>query len=374
MPRRSQASTSAVQPSKGRKTTFGDDDDDVVEDVPQRDLPAEPDVEDSEDEDDAPEAVGTSASKIAEDEARQRKENADLAKRQAARIRLQKIQAIKLAQKKKGKQPMQQPETDTGDSDDDDAETRRLKARMARAMDEGSGDSEASLHTDSDEGSFHTDDSDEDEPEDDSEHVSDDSDSSETLHEGPLSANDIKMRALMDQAMAAADRRAGIAQPKTKSQSKGKAKATEATQAAEAVDEEAMWDMTPGFGPKPLSTAVLAAAEKAETEAALQKQRKKEEAMARREAEERAGRKKQKYKRAQNDTKRLKNGTIVQLLPPRHEETSSLPPMVGPSRPSKASSSSSSRDKFLRTAMKRSGQMPGSSPLNGRKRIIMRPS
>ena len=288
--------------------------------------------------------------------------SAELAKRQAARIRLQKVQALKDAHDKlkgKGKAVLQQPVAprrsrrlsatvnDEAGSGEEDAETRRLRARMEKAMDDGSGDSEdddedaasddealndddieedeeedGSFHTESegDEASFHT----EDDDKDDGAEVDDgdESDDSETLKEGPLTAQDIKMRALMDKAMAAADERAGLVTPKSASgsskpvqdgsdQRKGKGKAVEAhasdlVQGSGAVDDDTMWDMTPGFGPKPLSPAMLAAAEAAEQEAKAKRQRQKEAAVERREAEDRAQRKKRrKVRQAEEVTRRL---------------------------------------------------------------------
>ena len=258
----------------------------------------------------------------------------DKAKKDAARLRSQRVEAIKRTKKATNEGPSHPKSRQkaqgatsglSGQSlDDEDPEQRRLRFRMERAMEDGSGDSEDSGSDDNEDGdldeneedgseeddegdmgSFHTesegDDDDMEEDEDDSE--------SEELVDGPLSGQDRRMRALMDQAMAAADKRAGIVHlsksPKASSSnlkaSLGSAsstvKDTQTDRNPVDVEEETMWDLSTGVGNvKPLSAAVLAAAAKAEQEDAA-RARAKENTEAQKRAREIAGTKRQKKRR-----------------------------------------------------------------------------
>jgi hypothetical protein len=125
----------------------------------------------------------------------------------------------------------------------------------------------------------------------------DDDDDSETLEEGPIDDATRRLRERMQEAMEAAERRAGLASApkagKTESKSKGILKnssASDSTSAAvaegskkrkvaaveETADDEENWDMSAGVGDGPgfLSAAALRAAEKSHQERKARKQAK----------------------------------------------------------------------------------------------------
>ena len=245
-----------------------------------------------------------------------------------------------------------------GDEEDDgkeDAETRKLRARMEKAMEDGEGDSEDdSLHTipgsdggpeddedddedeDEDGESFHTesDDANEQDEEDNGEEEDEDDedDGSETLDDGPVDEATRKLWARMQEAMEAAERRAGIVHPaksSTSSTSASKstkstkpntlAKSSKPTTTIPAIpsgskrkagvldaDDDGAWDMSTGTGGlQPLSTDVLRAAELAHQELKAQKAVKAQIELARR-AEGRERTKKKRQKKATSvDTKQL---------------------------------------------------------------------
>lgn len=212
------------------------------------------------------------------------------ARKEAARIRNQKIAEAKAAKsskssdKGKGKQEKKrkavEPESEDGDEDDDE-DTKRLKKRMAAAMAQGdSEDSEMELsdnedleeddEEDEDEedgedeeetGSFHTDSEDEEEEEE-----LDDDESERLEEEGPLDDKTRQLRARMQAMMEAAESRArgDAPSPPSKKSSLKKTKSTGKPKPVEE-DEDAGYDLAPlsSFG-KPLSAEVLRKAEEAD--------------------------------------------------------------------------------------------------------------
>ena len=245
------------------------------------------------------------------------------------------------------------------EEENDDADTRRLRARMERAMGEGSEDSEDAanaaessgsassageyeeeaedLNDEQLEGSFHTesedDGEDEEDDDEDAEDGPDDSDDSETLREGPLTAADIRMRAMMDRAMAAADARADIHpvqkstrkaavkgssaetsssgrlmdqrdQVKVKGKRKAESQTVDAGDAVLGGDDES-WNLNPGFGPQRLLAATLAAAAKAEEVSVAKTQAASMAAQARVGASQKSKKKRRKVATAQNTSKTL---------------------------------------------------------------------
>jgi len=213
------------------------------------------------------------------------------ARKEAARIRNQKIAEAKAAKsskssdKGKGKQEKKrkavEPESEDDDEDDDE-DTKRLKKRMAAAMAQGdSEDSEMELsdnedpedddEEDEDEegeedegetGSFHTDSEDEEEEDEEL----DDDESERLEEEGPLDDKTRQLRARMQAMMEAAESRArgDAPSPPSKKSSLKKTKSTDKPQPVEE-DEDAGYDLAPlsSFG-KPLSAEVLRKAEEAD--------------------------------------------------------------------------------------------------------------
>jgi hypothetical protein len=214
------------------------------------------------------------------------------ARKEAARIRNQKIVEAKAAKsnktadtgkgKQEKKRKVAQPESEDDDDEDDDEDTRRLKKRMAAAMAQGdSEDSEMELsdnedlEDDDDEdedeedeedeeetGSFHTDSEDEE----DEEEELDDDESERLEEEGPLDDKTRQLRARMQAMMEAAESRArgDAPSPPSKKSSLKKMKSTEKPKPIEE-EEDAGYDLAPlsSFG-KPLSAEVLRKAEEAD--------------------------------------------------------------------------------------------------------------
>lgn len=162
---------------------------------------------------------------------------------------------------------------------------------------EGSDDGE-SFHTESEgNGSGLEDEEEEDEVDEVDEVDEDDDDDSETLEEGPIDDATRRLRERMQEAMEAAERRAGLASApkagKIESKSKGILKNSSASHSTSAVvaegskkrkvasveetaDDEENWDMSAGVGDGPgfLSAAALRAAEKLHQERKARKQAK----------------------------------------------------------------------------------------------------
>jgi len=253
------------------------------------------------------------------------------AKKNAAKLRNQKIaearqkdmEAVKNGKARASKGKKRKNESDDED-EHEDAETRRLRARMEKAMDDGAGGSELDDESgddleggsdDDDMDSFHTDTDDEDEEgtdeqddedvqgdfgEDDEDEEDASDDESETLEEGPIDNATRLMRERMQAAMEAAERRAGLVHPAKPAKSMKAAKTAAADDSVSAksgpnsevvappvTDDVTAWDMFAGVGgPQPLSAEVLRRAEEEAQESRRQKKEKARIAEEKRKAEE----------------------------------------------------------------------------------------
>ncbi|GFZ48639.1 hypothetical protein JCM24511_06388 [Saitozyma sp. JCM 24511] len=327
-------------------------------------------------------------------------------------------------EKKRRRQPEPEPELESesdeldddedeevhdDDDEDEDEDARRLRKRMEAAMAEaGEEDSEEDGEDgEDDEDQFEELDEDEDEDEDEemrsfhteSEDVGDDDeeddeDDSETLEDEPLDDKTRTLRAKMQAMMEAAEARAAamdgrtppsasasISKEKTGKPTKGPngAGITTASGGVKggilkaqpqkpivAAEDDGAWDLTPGIVGKPLSAKVLAAAARAEEERQAKEAVKKEEARRRKREEGERSKKRKVHKKRTEETARAVDGNkTLHLLAPTLSSTSALPPVYEPG--SKSSIGANARNKFMKVAMKASGQRPGRGVVDGRK-------